>query len=567
MQPFKLTRNTHGRDTLEVPYRGRDLLAHSLYNKGTVFSAQERREFKLEGLLPQAVASESVQAERTYETIMRDSDAIERYIALSALQDRNEVLFYKLLQTHLEELIPIIYTPTVGEACQRYSHIFQRGRGIWINPGHKGHIDDVLANAPCDDVRMIVVTDAERILGLGDLGAGGMGIPIGKLALYSAAGIHPSQTLPICLDVGTNNEQLLNDDVYIGWPHKRLEQTEYDELVEEFVAAVKNRFPDAVLQWEDFKKSNGFRLLDRYRDQLPSFNDDIEGTAAVTLAGVMGACRIVGTPLEDQRVVILGAGAAGTGIARQLRETLKLAGLDDDTLRASIIMLDSDGLLMKGTGVDSHKDDFAWTRDQIANAGINPDGERGLEEVMRALKPSILIGTSGQHGMFTETVIKSMLEATERPIVLPISNPTANAEATPEDIFKWTDGQAVVATGTAFDPVEYKGQTYRAAQGNNVYIFPGVGLGALAAKAQRLDDETFSVAAKALAAYLSDESLSRGLVYPPLAELRDISAHIALAVAHEAVASGKAPPVDDKTLQRRIDKLMWQPEYPQLIPV
>ncbi|HET7371503.1 MAG TPA: NAD-dependent malic enzyme [Gammaproteobacteria bacterium] len=568
MQKFQLIKDESGHEAVEVPLRGRALLSHPMYNKGTVFTPEERRTFELDGLLPERTATEPVQARRTYESIVRKNDPIERYIGLAALQDRNEVLFYKLLHKHLEEFLPIIYTPTVGEACKRYSHIFRRGRGIWIHPGHKGRIDEVLGNAPYEDVRLIVVTDNERILGLGDLGAGGMGIPIGKLALYSvAAGIHPSQTLPVCLDVGTDNEQLLNDELYVGWPHKRLRGQEYDELVEEFVTAVQRRFPQALVQWEDFKKSNAFRLLDRYRERLLSFNDDIEGTAAVTLAGVMGACRVIGKPLEQQRTVILGAGAAGIGIARQLREALRHAGLDDEALRKAIVLLDSHGMLMAGTDLDQHKRDFAWTREQIEAAGIDPDGERDLEDVTKALKPSALIGTSGQPGIFTETVIRTMGEATKRPIVLPISNPTANAEATPEDIIHWTDGRAVIATGSPFDPVDYNGKTYPIAQGNNVYIFPGVGLGALAAKARRLDDESFAVAARALASYLSDEYVKKGLVYPPLTELRRISAEIAFAVAKEAVDSGKAPEADDEELRRRIDEMMWVPEYPQLIAV
>ncbi|HET8552856.1 MAG TPA: NAD-dependent malic enzyme [Gammaproteobacteria bacterium] len=563
-----MTRDAEGNEAVEVSLRGRTLLSHPMYNKGTVFTAEERRQFGLDGLLPEHTATEAAQARRTYEAIARKNDKIEQYIGLAALQDRNEVLFYKLLHQHLEEFLPIIYTPTVGEACKRYSHIFRRGRGIWIHPGHKGRIDEVLGNAPYEDVRLIVVTDNERILGLGDLGAGGMGIPIGKLALYSvAAGIHPSQTLPICLDVGTDNEELLNDELYVGWPHKRLRGAEYDALVEEFVTAVKRRFPRALVQWEDFKKSNAFRLLDRYRNRLLSFNDDIEGTAAVTLAGVMGACRVIGKPLEQQRTVILGAGAAGIGIARQLREALRQAGLDDEILRQAIVLLDSHGMLMTGTDLDEHKRDFAWTREQIEAAGIDPDGERDLEEVTKALRPSVLIGTSGQPGIFTETVIRSMAETIERPIVLPISNPTANAEATPEDIIAWTDGRAVVATGSPFDPVEYQGRTYPVAQGNNVYIFPGVGLGALAANARRLDDESFAVAARALASYLSDDYVNKGLVYPPLTELRGISAEIAFAVAQEAVESDKAPPANAETLRGRIAAMMWAPDYPRLIPV
>jgi malate dehydrogenase (oxaloacetate-decarboxylating) len=568
MRKFELKQDPDGDEYVEVNLRGRALLSEPMYNKSTVFTPEEKRTFDIEGLLPERTATEAAQARRSYESITRKSDDIERYIGMAALQDRNEVLFYKLLDRHLEEFLPIVYTPTVGEACKRYSHIFRRGRGIWIHPGHKGRIDKVLGNAPYEDVRLIVVTDNERILGLGDLGAGGMGIPIGKLALYTvAAGIHPSQTLPVCLDVGTNNQELLDDELYVGWPHERLTGNDYDELVDEFIHAVKKLFPRAVVQWEDFNKNNAFALLDRYRDQLPSFNDDIEGTAAVTLAGVMGACRVIDRPLEEQGWIIFGAGAAGMGIARQLNETLRRAGLDQDARRRAIVLLDSDGMLMKGEDLDPYKDEFAWTREQIETAGIDPDGERDLETAMKTLKPSILVGTSGQRGLFTEAVMRAMAEDTEHPIVLPISNPTANAEATPADIIKWTDGRAVIATGSPFEPVEYNGETYQIAQGNNVYIFPGVGLGALAAEAGRLDNETFAVAASALAGALPDDYLERGLVYPPLTKLRDISATIAFAVAKEAVASGKAPERDDASLKERIAAMMWKPDYPRLVPV
>lgn len=567
MEKFQLIKDADGREAVETPLRGRALLSHPLYNKGTVFSAGERRTFELDGLLPARSASEAVQQKRTYEAIQRKADAIEKYIGLAALQDRNEVLFQQLLNAHLEEFLPIVYTPTVGEACQRYSHIFRRGRGVWITPEHRGRVDEVLGNAPYEDVRLIVVTDNERILGLGDLGAGGMGIPIGKLALYTAAaGIHPSRVLPVSLDVGTDNETLLNDKVYFGWPHKRLRGSEYDELVEEFVVAVKRRFPRALVQWEDFKKNNAFRLLDRYRERLLSFNDDIEGTAAVTLAGVMAACRVAGRPLEQQRFAILGAGAAGVGIARQLREALRQAGLDDAALQDAIALIDSRGLLMAGTDLDPHKRDFAWTRERIEANGIDPDGQRDLETVVAALKPSVLIGTSGQAGIFTERVIRTMADAVERPIVLPISNPTANAEAVPADIIDWTRGRAIIATGSPFAPVEYAGKTHLISQGNNVYIFPGVGLGALAAEARHLDDETFAVAARTLADYLSEDDIERGCLYPPLTELREVTAEIAFAVAGEAVASGKAPPAGDDALRRRIEEMMWTPVYPRLIP-
>jgi len=568
MQSIKLQRNINGPDRLEVPLRGRALLAHPMYNKGTAFTAEERRIFGLEGMLPERVSSGEVQRKRTYQAIVRKDDPIERYIGLAALQDRNEILFYQLLQDHLDEFLPIVYTPTVGQACKKYSHIFRRGRGLWITPRDKGRIDEVLANAPYEDARLIVVTDNERILGLGDLGAGGMGIPIGKLALYTvAAGIHPSQCLPISLDVGTDNEALLNDELYVGFREKRLRGEAYDELVEEFVTAVKKRFPKALLQWEDFKKANAFRLLDRYADRLLSFNDDIQGTAAVTLAGVMAGCRILGQRASEQRVLILGGGAAGIGIARQLREWLRRDGVEGTDLTRAIAVLDSQGLIIDdGSISDEHKKPFAWQPEDAQALGIDPQGDKGLEAVVAALKPTVLLGTSGQPGIFTQAVIESLQAGCKRPIILPISNPTANTEARPEDLIRWTDGKALVATGSPFDPVEHKGQTHEIAQGNNVYIFPGVGLGALAVQATAITDRLFTVAAEALAECISQEDLDKGRLYPQMSGLRGITRHIALTVAQACVEDGLAHRPQEP-LEDIIDHMMWEPAYPELIPV
>ncbi|MCP1728290.1 malic enzyme [Natronospira proteinivora] len=568
MQTFRLQRNPDGPDRLEVPLRGRALLAHPMYNKGTAFTAEERRGFGLEGMLPERTSSGEVQRKRTYQAIVRKDDPIERYIGLAALQDRNEVLFYQLLQEHLDEFLPIVYTPTVGQACKKYSHIFRRGRGLWITPRDKGRIDEILGNAPYDDARLIVVTDNERILGLGDLGAGGMGIPIGKLALYTvAAGIHPSQCLPISLDVGTDNEALLNDELYVGFREKRLRGEAYDELVEEFIQAVKRRFPKALLQWEDFKKANAFRLLDRYADRLLSFNDDIQGTAAVTLAGVMAGCRILGQSAAEQRVLILGGGAAGIGIARQLREWLRRDGVEGEALTRAIAVLDSKGLIIDdGSISDEHKKDFAWRPEDAKAIGIDPEGDKGLETVVAALKPTVLLGTSGQPGIFTREVIESMQAGAERPIILPISNPTANTEARPEDLIHWTKGRALVATGSPFDPVEYEGETHEIAQGNNVYIFPGVGLGALAVEARSISDRLFTVAAESLAECISQADLDKGRLYPQMSGLRDITRHIALTVARACIEDGLAEePVGG--IEAAVDHLMWEPEYPEMVPV
>ena len=385
MERYRLSHDDEGRPRLEVPYRGPRLLRHPMFSKGTAFSREERTALQLEGLLPDAVSTLDQQVRRVYGNIMRKQDPLERYVGLAALQDRNEVLFYRVLVNHIEELMPIVYTPTVGQACQEYSHIFRRARGIWITPGHHGRIDTVLGNAPFDDVRLIVVTDNERILGLGDQGAGGMGIPIGKLALYvAAAGIHPTQTLPISLDVGTDNEALLADDLYLGWRHSRLRGEEYDSLVDEFVHAVRRRFPRALLQWEDFKKTNAFRLLDRYRKVLPCFNDDIQGTAAVAVAGILAGTRATGMALKDQRIVILGAGAAGVGIARLLRDTLREAGVTGNALATAIANLDSHGLLVDDQPIpDAHKRPFAWPAALAEKAGLGEGRPRDLEAVVR----------------------------------------------------------------------------------------------------------------------------------------------------------------------------------------
>jgi malic enzyme len=537
-----------------------------MYNKSTAFTKAERERFALDGLLPEHVFTFEVQTRRAYEHITRKHEALERYIGMISLQDRNEVLFYRVLLDHLEELLPIVYTPTVGEACRRFSHIFRRGRGLWITPEDRGRIDKVLANAPYTDVRLIVVTDNERILGLGDLGAGGIGIPIGKLSLYTAgAGIHPSQTLPISLDVGTDNDDLLNDPMYIGWRQHRLRGDDYASLVEEFVSAVAKRFPDALLQWEDFKKSNAFDLLDRYRDKILSFNDDIQSTAAVVLTGLMAASRAIDTPLAQQRAVILGAGAAGIGIARQLRDALARAGVEGEARTAAIAMLDSHGLLIQGRGeMDRYQTEFAWPPELVRREGLDPEQEPDFKTTMRALKPNILIGVSGQGGIFTEDIVREMAAAVERPIIFPCSNPTDNSEARPADLLRWTDGRAVIATGSPFEPVEFQGRTWHIAQGNNVYIFPGVGLGALVARTSTITDALFTAAAESLATQLDERQLKAGALYPPLKDLRPLSAKIALAVAKQAVQDGIAPDADEAELNRRIEDTMWMPAYPEM---
>jgi malic enzyme len=551
----------------KIAHRGRDLLNHPLVNKGTAFSAEERRAFALEGLLPHSITTIGQQLVRVYESICRKPDPLERYIGMAALQDRNETLFYRLLIEHVDELMPIVYTPTVGEACQYYSHIFRRGRGMWITPEHRGRIADVLKNAPFPDVRLIVVTDNERILGLGDQGAGGIGIPIGKLALYTmAAGIHPASTLPLSLDVGTDNAALLGDELYIGWRERRLRGDAYYSLVEELVQAVTTCFPRALLQWEDFKKGNAFTLLDRYRERLPSFNDDIQGTAAVALAGVMAACRDKGEALRDQRVVILGAGAAGIGIARQLRDALARAGLSGDALKRAIALLDSQGLLVEGRETrEPYKAEFAWPEALAGAAGIAADADDDLALIVEKLGATVLIGTSGQPGVFDERVTRAMCKSTPRPVIFPLSNPTSKSEAKPEDLLRFTDGGALIATGSPFDAVSHGGRLHRIAQGNNVYVFPGVGLGALVAEARVVTDSMFTVAAEELARSVSPQDLAQGALFPPLPELREVTARIAAAVVREAQSLGvaRANPSD---VEAAVRAAMWFPDYPELVP-
>lgn len=568
MKRFTLTRTGDGRSVLEVPYRGAELLSHAMYSKGTSFTREERRAFGLEGLLPYAVGTLELQRKRMYDNIVRKADPLEKYIGLAALQDRNEVLYYRLLVDHIEEFLPIVYTPTVARACQDYSHIFRRGRGLWITPQHRGRILEVLGNAPFEDVRLIVVTDNERILGVGDQGAGGMGIPVGKLALYvAAAGIHPAQTLPISLDVGTDNTALLADELYLGCRQKRLRGPEYDSLVEEFVQAVKTKFPRALLQWEDFKKANAFRLMDRYRSVLPSFNDDIQGTAAVAAAAMVAGARVTGIPLTGQRAVILGAGAAGIGIARLIRSTLERAGVKGEALTRAVASIDSKGLLVDDHPVDdAHKKPFVWPRALAESMDLGAGKPRDLESVIRAVKPTVLIGTSGEPGTFTEAAIREMAKHVQRPVVLPMSNPTANSEATPADIIGWTEGRALVATGSPFDPVPFAGGTIAVGQANNAFVFPAIGLGAILAEAREVTDSMFTVAADRLASIPSESDLASGSLFPRPRDLRRVTAAIAEAVIREARDCGVGRRIDDAQIPARVAAAMWVPQYPELKP-
>jgi malic enzyme len=568
MERYEMRREADGRVRVRTPHRGARLLTHGMYNKSTAFSPAERQALGLRGLLPPAVARLEQQALRAYDHIARKADPLERYIGLAALQDRNEVLFYRVLLDHLEEFLPIVYTPTVGRACQEYSRIFRRARGLWISPEDRGQIDAVLADAPFEDVRLIVVTDNESILGIGDQGAGGMGIPVGKLALYTAAaGIHPSQTLPISLDVGTENEALLADELYIGWRHRRLRGEEYFGFVEEFVAAVKRRFPRAVLQWEDFRKENAFRLLERHRSSLPSFNDDIQGTAAIALAAVLASERLTGRALAEERVVILGAGAAGIGIARLLRDAWRAEGLADTDLVARLAVLDSRGLLVADrVAADDFRAELVWPASVAEQHGLGRDLPRDLAAVVRALRPTVLVGVSGAPGSFSEAIVREMAAHVERPLVFPMSNPTSLSEGQPADIVAWTEGRALIATGSPFAPVPWGKGEIRIGQGNNVFIFPGVGLGALLAQAPEITDGLFLAAARQLAGCVSAADLAAGALLPPVREIRRVTAAVAAAVARAARDAGLSRPLGDAEIEAELAAMMWVPVYPELEP-
>ncbi len=560
----RFVRNPDNTITADVVKRGRDVLRDPLINKGSAFTPRERAELRLEGLLPPGLVNIEQQLAREVESLKHTEHPLGKYIELADLQDRNETLFYRLLVDRLDELMPIVYTPTVGLACSNFSHIFRRGRGRWITPEHRGRIVEVLRQIKAD-IRLIVVTDNERILGLGDLGAGGMGIPTGKLALYTAAaGLHPTLTLPVSLDVGTDNAALLDDPKYVGWRHSRLRGQLYDELVDEFVLAVRECYPNAILQWEDFKKANAFDLLHRYREVLPSFNDDIQGTAAIALAGILAAGRATGTPMREQRVAILGAGAAGAGIAGLLRDAFADAGLEGDELLSSVAMLDSGGLLADSRqGLDEHKRAFAWPAHIIAKTGLAGDSPPGLERVVELYKPTVLIGTTGQPGAFTKPIVRKMAANVERPAIFPFSNPTSKSEATPEDIFGWTEGRALVATGSPFPPVQLEDRLAKVSQGNNVYIFPGVGLGALAVGARKITDSMFTAAATSLAAQVTAADLAAGALYPPVPQLRQVTCEIAKAVAQAAVDDGAA---DDPEggISAAVESWIWDPVYPTI---
>ena len=566
MEKFDLRRTKDGYQ-LNVPMSGTALLRFPLYNKGTGFSATERERFNLDGLLPTQNNDIETQARRVYKTIMFNEDPVGRHIDLAALQDRNEHLFYKILSQHLEELMPIVYTPTVGKASQYFSRVFRRARGIWITPDHAGRVEQILRNAaPFTDVQLMVVTDNESILGIGDQGAGGMAISVGKLSLYIAgAGIHPVRTLPISLDVGTDNQSLLDDPLYLGRREPRLRGAAYRDLVDEFVTAARKVFPEVVIQWEDFRKDNALTIMDRYRHKLPSFNDDIQGTGAVALACMLAASRITGRSIADDRVLIYGAGAAGLGIARQITSEMRRAGLNDANLKRAVLVMDSRGVISAGRELDDYKKELAWPEELAASLELNDEQRKILQRVVAAYKPTVLIGASGQGGAFDEESIRAMAGATETPVILPMSNPTAISEATPENVLRWSEGRALVATGSPFDDVLMRGGVQRIGQANNVFIFPGIGLGTIVSGASEVTDAMISASAHALADCLSDEELSARCLMPEVSRLWDICGNVAVMVGLQAIEDGVADKISEDEYRKRIDDYRWIPEYPEMI--
>jgi malate dehydrogenase (oxaloacetate-decarboxylating)(NADP+) len=533
--------------------RGLDLLNNPLLNKGNAFTDEERDELGLRGLLPPHPAPMSEQVARVMSAYRAKTDEMEKFIYLTSLHDRNETLFYRVVVDHIEELMPIIYTPTVGRACQLYGQIFRRARGMFISIDDAGRVRDILDNWPYEDVRAIVVTDGERILGLGDLGANGMGIPVGKLSLYTAcAGVHPALTLPVTLDMGTDNETLLKEPMYLGLRRHRTRGPEYDALIEEFVKAANDRWPGVLIQFEDFGNQNAFRLLAKYRDRVCSFNDDIQGTAAVTLAGLMSALRVTGADLRQQRILFLGAGEAGVGIADLIVSAMVELGMPREEAQRACWLVDSQGLVVKSrSNLADHKRHYAH----------DAPGAATLLEAIRTLKPTALIGVSGQPATFTREIILTMAEYNPRPIIFALSNPTANSECTAEEAYRHTGGRALFASGSPFAPVMYQGKQLIPSQANNAYVFPGIALGIVAARLTRVTDEMFAAAARTLAGLLSKEEMANGLLFPPLTSIRNVSVKIAMEVARIGFERGLSAIPEPRDIEALVKEQVFEPEY------
>jgi len=548
---------------VETSRSGYHLLNTPLLNKGTAFTEEERDAFDLHGLLPPMVSTLDEQVARRLQAMRQLPDDFERYLFLRGLQDTNEVLFYALLVRHLEEMLPIVYTPTVGLGCQYFSQSFRKPRGLFLSMPHKERIARILGHPRFDNVEAIVVTDGERILGLGDQGAGGMGIPIGKLSLYTGCGgLHPATTLPILLDVGTDNPERLSDPLYIGWRHERVRGQAYDDFIEAFIQAVVARWPHVLLQWEDFARDNATRLLERYRDRLCTFNDDVQGTAVVAAGALLAAVNVTGVPMREQRIAVLGAGGAGCGISALLLRAMTEDGLPEAEARRRFFLVDRDGLLVEGMpGLMPFQEPFMQPQGAVADWNLERAGAVGLADVVRNAKPTVLIGVSGQPGAFPETVVRAMAAEVARPVIFPLSNPTSRAEATPADLIAWTEGRAVVGAGSPFPPLLKNGAYVRVDQTNNSYVFPGIGLGAIAVRARRISDGMLIAAARALADVSPARNNPNANLLPPVSELRDVSLRVAQVVALQARREGLTEPMDAGDLYGKIRHTMWTPAY------
>ena len=546
---------------LYIPFAGPALLETSLLNKGSAFSLEERDSFNLTGLLPHTIETIEEQSLRAYQQLCSFTTDLDKHIYLRNIQDTNETLYHHLIEDHIEEVMPLIYTPTVGQACEKFSKIYRRKRGLFISYPERHKIDDMLQNATKQNVKVIVVTDGERILGLGDQGIGGMGIPIGKLALYTACGgISPAHCLPILLDVGTNNSQLLSDPMYMGWRNPRISGEQYNEFVDMFIQAVKRRWPEVLLQFEDFAQANATPLLTKYRDQLCCFNDDIQGTAAVSVGTLIAACLNKGQKLSEQNIAFLGAGSAGCGIAEHIIRQMQREGLTEEQARKQVFMVDRYGLLTDNMpDLQSFQLPLAQKLSEIES--WDHTQSLGLEQVVKQGKITVLFGVSGQPGLFTQSVIETLCENTEQPIVLPLSNPTSRVEATPQDVTNWSKGKAIIATGSPFPNTVYEGQSYEISQCNNSYIFPGIGLGVLAARASGISDNMLMAASQALADASMEYKKPLGALLPPLKVIQEISEKIANAVAQQAIADDLALPVTEENMKRRLHENFWLPRY------
>lgn len=554
--------------SIKVSKQGRDLLRDPLLNKSTAFTDQEKEQFHLHGLVPNITETLEEQIIRCNDAYSAKTTPLEKHIYLRALQDTNEVLFYRFILDNLQDIMPIIYTPIVGEACQMFSHIYRQPRGLFLSYPERETMDQAIQWITTHrKISVIVVTDGERILGLGDQGAGGLGIPIGKLSLYtSCGGIHPEQTLPIILDVGTNNRERLNDPEYIGWRHERITGKEYDAFVDQFVKSVQKHMPNTLLQFEDFAQQNAYPLLDRYKDQLCTFNDDIQGTAAVAVAAIIAATKVSKTPLKDQRIALLGAGSAGCGISEQLVQAMIAQGLSETEARTRFYLVDRNGLLHNGmTTLLPFQKNLAQAHDSLKNWHVSDPNNISLLDVITNANPTVLLGVSGQPKQFTEQLVKAMSAYCPRPIIFPLSNPTSRAEAVPEDLLNWSAGNALIATGSPFDPVTINGKEFNIAQCNNSYIFPGVGLAVVAGQAKRVTNQMMMAAALALSDLAPAVKTGEGRLLPELSSIREVSRHIAKAVIIQAIAEGHVKPMDEKTIDKVIEDTMWTPRYQEYL--